>query len=183
MAAAWLVAVVVVFLSPVPANSQDIEVVKEYKIKVAYIYNFARYIKWPKDAFENDKSPFVIGILGDAPFGDTLRQLAGSRKIFGRRIVIRRFAAPREYEPCQILFLTRTTDAEARKETVELTHGRPVLILGESAGFARQGAGINFYYDIDDTIGFEINVDSLKRRHLVVDARLLKLARVVGDKR
>ena len=57
----------------------------------------------------------------------------------------------------------------------------PVLIVGETAGFANQGAGINFYPDADNTIGFELNVDNLKRRHLMVDARLLKLARIVGD--
>ena len=181
MAAAWWFAVVVAFSIPVPAYSQDIEVVKEYKVKVAYIYNFARYIRWPKDIFANADSPFVIGILGDAPFGETLQRLAESRQIHDRRIAVRHFAAPQDYKPCQILFVTASVDDEARKEIADLTAGMPVLIVGETAGFATQGAGINFYYDADDTIGFEINVDSLKRRHLNVDARLLKLARIVGD--
>jgi len=181
MSAACCFAIAAAVSSPATAYSQDMGAVKEYKVKVAYIYNFARYIKWPKDAFADRESPFVIGILGDAPFGNTLQRVVESRKIRDRRIVVRHFAAPRDYESCQILFVTGTVDVEAQKEIVNLTKGMPVLIVGETANFASQGAGINFYHDIDDTIGFEINVDNLKRRHLMVDARLLKLARIVGD--
>ena len=96
MGATCCFAIVTAFSSPSTAYSQDIEIAKEYKVKVAYIYNFARYIKWPSDAFADRESPFVIGILGDAPFGDTLERLTESRKIYDRRIAIRRFAAPRD---------------------------------------------------------------------------------------
>ena len=40
---------------------------REYTIKAAYIYNFLRYIEWPSTAFENAKSPFVVGVLGEVP--------------------------------------------------------------------------------------------------------------------
>lgn len=168
-------------LHSLPLYAQDVEVEKAYKIKVAYIYNFARYIRWPEAAFADADAPFVIGFLGDAPFGDTLQLLAETRKVHDRHIVVRRFKTPQDYTPCQMLFVTQTVSAAELREIVDLTKGQNVLIVGESPGFAGQGAGINFFYDeTDDTIGFEINVDSLKRRHLTVDARLLKLARIEG---
>lgn len=179
--ALWL-ALLAVFSHPLPLHAQDPELEKEYKIKVAYIYNFARYIKWPKDTFANSNAPFVIGIIGDAPFGDTLQRLTETRKIHDRRIVVHRFKTPQDYVPCQILFLTRTVAVEELGEIANLTQGQYLLIVSESPGFASQGAGINFYFDeTDGTVGFIINVDSLKRRHLTVDARLLKLARIEGD--
>ena len=177
-AVGWLFVVAVLFIAP-PVYPQDIEVYKEYKIKVAYIYNFARYIKWPRGTFFDADSPFVIGIFGNAPFGETLDRLAETREFNNRRIIINQFHSPQEYTPCQLLFITAGVDEEQRNEIVELTGDAPVLIVGESPGFANHGAGINFYYDVD-TIGFEINLDNLRRRRLQADARLLKLARIVG---
>lgn len=176
----WLPAALAVVFYAVPAAAQDVDSAKEYKIKVAYIYNFARYIRWPHNAFADADSPFVIGVLGNAPFGDSFQRLAESRRIQNRDIKILHFEKPQEYQPCQILFITANVDASARREIVALCGDAPVLIVGESPGFAENGCSINFYYDVDDTIGFEINVDNLKRRGLAVDARLLKLARIVG---
>ncbi|MBN2292262.1 MAG: YfiR family protein [Pirellulales bacterium] len=176
--ALWFVAV---FSFLPPANSQNVEVAKEYKVKVAYVYNFARYIKWPRGTYAGADATFVIGVHGEAPFGDNLKRLAESRQIQGHRIVIQHYETPQDYKPCQILFITESVDDESRDKIVKLTKAEPVLIVGESSGFATHGAGINFYHDVDDTIGFEINVDNLRQRHLSVDARLLKLARIVGD--
>ncbi len=182
-AAVWILAALAVVSCAIPAAAQDIETAKEYKIKVAYIYNFARYIRWPQNAFADGEAPFVIGILGDAPFGDSLERLAESRKIQNRSIDILRFRTPGDYEPCQILFITASANEAERREIVARSGDAPVLIVSESPGFAENGSGINFYYDVDNTIGFEINVDNLKKRHLSVDARLLKLARIVGGDR
>src|SRR5690242_13839245 len=41
----------------------------EYQIKAEFIYNFAQFIEWPGSAFASPDAPFVIGILGDDPFG------------------------------------------------------------------------------------------------------------------
>ena len=140
-----LVAFALVFsLTSATVYSQEPEDSTEYKVKVAYLYNFARYVKWPQTVFVDKDAPFVIGILGEAPFGSMLDRLSQSRKIDDRRIVIKRFAAPADYTPCQILFVTQTVNAEQREEIVKRTKESPVLIVGETEGFALYGAGINF---------------------------------------
>ena len=153
----------------------------EYKVKVAYIYNFTRYIRWPASAFNGDHAPLVIGVLGENPFGATIDRLAKRKKTQGRQIVVRRYPSPQDYRPCHMLFVGGANGAELRQWAVRSTRGQPVLVIGETKDYASQGADANFFIDVDSTVGFEINIDALRRQNLRVDARLLKLATVVRD--
>ena len=70
-----------------PVHGQGIN--REYKLKAVYLYRFATYTKWPKRAFRNANSPFVIGVLGPDPVGNDLRKIAKVKTIDGRKIEIR----------------------------------------------------------------------------------------------
>ncbi len=153
--------------------------VTEYDIKRAYLYNFTRYFSWPDEAFANAKAPFVIGVLGNDPFGDRLDEVARTKTFQGRRIEIKRFPSLKDYKPCQLLFIPRTVARETAMKAVTQTQGKPVLLVGETPGFATSGGTVNFYPDPNGTIGFEINVDATRSHGLGVDARLLKLAKIV----
>src|SRR5437867_1187382 len=48
---------------------------KEYQVKAVFLFNFAQFVEWPPAAFADDKSPIVIGILGDDPFGAYLDEV------------------------------------------------------------------------------------------------------------
>ena len=48
------------------------QVAREYQLKAVFLYNFAQFTEWPADAFADEKSPIVIGIVGTDPFGATL---------------------------------------------------------------------------------------------------------------
>jgi hypothetical protein len=61
----------------------------EYKVKAAFILNFARFVEWPENAFATPTSDLVIGVLGrDDPFGVTLDET-----IRGKTVDRRGFAA------------------------------------------------------------------------------------------
>src|SRR5450432_1916809 len=58
------------------SNAQEaIDPRKEYNVKAVSLYAFGRYVTWPETAFQTADSPFVIGVLGDNPFGDALEQI------------------------------------------------------------------------------------------------------------
>ena len=59
------------------------------------------------------------------------------------------------------------------------TEGKPVLIVGETPGFADHGAIMNFYIE-GERVRFEINVDNARRAKLRMDAKLLSLGKLVG---
>ena len=114
----------------------------------------------------NATDPFVIGIVGEDSFGNVLKEIAAKKTIQDRRIEIRRFAAPDDYRStCQILFVSRSLTADQQAAILKKTEGSPVLVVGETPGFAEKGATINFYAE-DDRIRFEINAEAARKAQL-----------------
>jgi hypothetical protein len=153
---------------------------REYAIKAAYLYQFGHYIQWPSDAFTDDKSPFVIGILGTDPFGDTLNEIARDKKIGGRQIVIRQFNSLADYKPCHILFIASPTEITDQLRNISKLQNFPVLLVGERHGFAEQGGTINLLIE-QNKVRFEVNTEVAKREQLKISSKLLSLAKIAGS--
>ena len=164
----------------VSAQTDDAaEVNREYPIKAAYLYQFCRYVQWPTSAFADDRSPLEIGVLGSDLFGGTLDEIARTKRIDGRLIVVRRFASMAEYTPCQVLFVNASVGAEEKAVAVQKLRGLPVLIVGEEPGFAEHGGTVNFFQE-ENKIRFEINAEVARQARLKISSKLLSLAKIVG---
>ena len=44
----------------------------EYLIKAGFIYNFAKFVEWPLEAFKDSNDRISICVLGKNPFGTSL---------------------------------------------------------------------------------------------------------------
>ena len=49
----------------------------EYQVKAAFLYNFAKFVKWPDGPGSGGPRPLVITVFGEDPFGDAWNALAG----------------------------------------------------------------------------------------------------------
>jgi len=175
-----LLVMLVCIASAFPRESAAAEPVsRETLIKAAYLLKFPHYVQWPASSFERQDSPLVIGVLGDGPVVRVLESRAPKATARGRKIVVRRFKSMDDYKPCHVLFVPATVDARTQTQAIAKTQKQPVLLVGERAGFATAGGAMNFYLDANRTIGFEINRDATLKHALKIDARLLRLARVV----
>ena len=157
----------------------EIDPRQEYNVKAVYLYSFGRYVVWPKSSM-SDREPFTIGILGGDPFAGALDRIAQKKQIGRKRIVIRRFKSAADYQPCHVLFLSKSVSAEEQSAVISKVGKQPVLLVSEIPGFAVRGGTINFFL-IDGKVRFEISLDAAKRQGLSVDAKLLSLARLVKD--
>jgi len=147
----------------------------EYKVKGAFLLNFAKFTKWPADEFAADDSPITIGIVGQDPFGSALDQLVAGETIGARPIVVKRLAPSEDLSPCQILFIPKSVDATNMLKQVA---SRGVLTVGESDDFLDAGGMIRLLIE-DKKVRFEVNLDVAERAHLTVSSQLLKLARTI----
>jgi len=152
---------------------------REYPLKALFLYNFASYIKWPDAVFANNQSPFVIGVLGSSPIDETLNQIAGQKKIDGRKIVVQHFDTVADIKPCQILFISKSIAAQQQQSVIAAIKDRPELVVGESDGFAKAGGSVNVLVQANK-IRFEINLAQTKKQQLDVSSKLLSMASIVG---
>ncbi len=151
--------------------------VREYQVKAAFLHNFAKFVKWPDDAFSGPESPVVIGIIGNDPFGKDLDTLVKDKTIRGRKVEIKRFqSAPPVC--CQVLFI-----GQASKQSWPLARDVlkdcPALTVSDKADFLEQGGIIQFVNEYNK-IRFAINVEASKKAGLHISSKLLNLATIVG---
>jgi hypothetical protein len=178
-AVAWATLVLGV-VGQVRAQTEEAgEINREYAIKAAYLYQFGRYVKWPERSFADRNSPLVIGVLGNDPFVGLLDEIARTKRLDGRPIVIRRFASMAQYTPCHILFVPASVGAAEEAAAIRRLRGGPTLLVGEEPGFAEQGGTVNFFPE-ENKIRFEINTDAAREGQLKISSKLLSLAKIVG---
>jgi hypothetical protein len=152
---------------------------REYAIKAAYLFNFASYVTWPKGTFPDEQAPFLIGEIGDTPIDPYLDRIAARKKVNGRPIVVGHFDSPKDYQPCQILFVGGLSESQQRA-VLQQVEKAPVLVVGETPGFAQHGGIVNFYI-AENNVRFEINRDAAEKRNLKISSKLLALARIVPE--
>jgi len=153
----------------------------EYQVKAAFLYNFAKFVEWPAEAFADTSAPIILGVLGQDPFGVVLEQTIQGKTVRGRTLVIRRFERIQDVEVCHVLFVSSSEEKHLAR-ILEGLKGSGVLTVSEMEQFARNGGIIQFIMQ-ENKVRFEINVDAAERAGLKISSKLLKLSRVVTDER
>ena len=149
----------------------------EYRIKLAFLYNFAQFIEWPAEAFRDPAAPFTICVAGRNPFqGDTEQELRG-RTAAGRPIQIKALKADGELSACQIAFV-RAGEKNTTAWILAGRKGSSTLVVGEAKGFAQQGGTANLIVE-EKKLRFEVNLEAARQTRLKFSAKLLSLARIV----
>lgn len=171
--------VVAVVASPAFAQSSAGAVInREYAIKAAFLHQFLNYVEWPAEAFADEKSPYVIGVFGDNPFGNVLDQAVKGKKVDGRSIEVRIVSSPSEVSKCQILFVPKSVLAARRDEVIREARGSHVLTVGESDDFSDRGGTANFFLE-GNKVRFAFNPVAVADNKLVVSSKLMALAKIV----
>jgi hypothetical protein len=142
-------------------------------VKAAFLYNFAKFVHWPDEAFGDAVAPFTFCLFGADPLGDALSSLEGKR-VNGRPVVVRRLRHGARLGACQVLFVSPSERLYARR-LIAATRGEPVLSVSDIPGFAASG-GIIGLVRAEGKLRFEINTAAARGAGLIVSSQLLKLA-------
>jgi hypothetical protein len=151
------------------------QTVDEYRVKAAFVFNFAKFIQWPTEAFKTPSDPLVICVVGQDQMADSLRETVNGNAIDGRPVIIRQIAIGQGPCDCHILFVGASAMKGFRSHPKELTG---VLTIGETPGFAGDGGAINLKLEAG-RVRFEINIAEAERQQLHISSKLLSLAQVV----
>jgi hypothetical protein len=157
-----------------PAYAEDS---LEYKIKAAYLYNFTKFITWP---LIQDRT-FNICLLGNDPFQDLLLKLE-EKTAQDKPIHVIYYDSAEKISNCQIIYFgdSNQTTSSSLANTLAFKNLDGSLTVGSQPLFAESGGMIGFALE-HDKIRLHINAKTLKRSGLVISAKLLEVASIVGE--
>lgn len=161
------------------SGSADERSAREYQVKAAFLFHFAQFVEWPADAFPQDDSPLVIGVLGRAdPFGGSLERAVREKRIGNHPISVAHYDSAGALGPCQILFVC--DDQGEALESILQKAGNATLTVSDIEGFTDRGGLVRFFPE-DNKVRFEINLDGVRHSRLRISSKLLKLAKIVHE--
>jgi hypothetical protein len=155
--------------------------VSEYTVKSAYLFNFARFVDWPDNAFAKSTSPLVIGIVGDDPFGSALTEAVNGKSVGTHPLAVKRFGAydkslAGSLKKCQILFVSYSEKDNAR-EILQSLEGAPVLTVSEIEKFLPLGGMILFDQD-GEKIVLDVNPNKATDAGMTISSKLLSVSKL-----
>lgn len=178
---------VLALLSLIPAGlcAAQAQVSREYDVKAVFLLNFAQFVEWPAAAFSSPESPLIIGVLGVDPFSRTLDDVVENETVRGRQVVPKRFRRVEDVDACHILFISASEERRLPQILAALKN-RPILTVSDMDGFVSRGGMIELYTEKaqpeEPKVRLHINNDAARAADLVPSAKLLRVARTVGNK-
>jgi hypothetical protein len=165
-----LLLVLVLLLAWLPAGGRaDGTEQTEYRVKAAFIYNFARFITWPElpDAY------FNLCVLGSDPLVEQLDALR-NKTVHERALRIMHLNSMTMLDGCQLVYVGRSFMSRLH-DVISLLREQPVLTVSDIDDFI-DGGGIIGLRLIDNRVRFEINTGAADTASLSISSKLLTLA-------
>ncbi|MCK5078051.1 MAG: YfiR family protein [Calditrichia bacterium] len=152
--------------------------ISEDQIKSVYIEKFTRFVEWPDSIEIADTSkPFIFGFLGNSKIYETLKEMYRNKTIRNKKVVFIHFNSTTDIKDCHLVFISSSKQKSLSQIILGLQKF-PILLIGDTKGFAEKGVHINFYV-IENNILFEINPDAVKSSSLYMNHHLMRAAKIV----
>ena len=149
------------------------ESVREYELKAAYIYNFAKFTRWPGTGESGVLNPIVIGVLGNERVAESIATLTQGRTVGGNAIEVKSFGANDIPATLHIIYIGGSQDGSLERLAPTLfQYGR--LTIGETEAFSQHGGIIRLFVEAD-RLRFEIDNTHAQKASLTLSSQLLML--------
>lgn len=156
----------------------------EYTVKAAYLLNFGKFMRVSSGADAN-RNDFKICVVGQDPFGRALDDITAGEVINGRQVRVVRVEKPNADKPdshgCAIAYL-----GASEEKTMDLDlaafQGSDTLTVSDAPDFLKRGGMIQFLL-ASNHVRFAVNLDPVRRTHLVLSSDLLRVAASVSGNR
>jgi hypothetical protein len=145
----------------------------DYDVKAAYLFDLGRFIRVSPNA-AIQRSTFDICVLGQDLMGSALDSAAESQQIDHRQVRIRHLKEATEARSCDIAFIG-ASEGDRMESDLGAIRGSDVLTVSDAAHFLADGGMIQFVL-VEHRVRFSVNLEAVKRSHLVLSSELLRVA-------
>lgn len=154
------------------------------QVKAAFVLNIVRFVSWPVDSPDSPKNQMQLCLYRDNPMHQAMATIEGE-EVGGRMIEIRQIRHLVANESCNILLIS-SNDLHAFNSEVASGFTSPMLTItdltdADSTAQSRRGILVALVRN-GTRIGFEVDLEKVRRAGLRMSSELLKLATIVGGK-
>ncbi|MFT6984354.1 MAG: hypothetical protein ACJAT7_000141 [Psychromonas sp.] len=149
-------------------------------LKVAYIYNIAKFTRWPDATWNSPTAPFQLCFYSKDRMDEELQTLQ-QKEISGHPIVLLQPESKLDFQQCNVFYIN-TSERNRYRYILSLINQKTVLIISDDSPFFDSGGLINLV-EIDQRLRFQVNRLQLVRSELQFSSKLLKLAILVDNPR
>ncbi len=146
----------------------------EYQVKAAFLFNFAKFVEWPPDAFTSADEPIGICVLGQNPFGSVLEETVRGKVVGHRTFVVLQNPDAQHIGGCHIIFICASAD---KRSVLEELRTKRVLTVSETDGVQAMSGVIGLNLK-DGRVRIEIDPAAAERAGLRISSKLLSLAEI-----
>jgi hypothetical protein len=161
----WLVGLALLSVAPRAMGSG----LPEYRLKAAFVYNFALFTEWPAEV----GTTLNLCVFGEDPFGEEIDPLQG-KMVGDRSIAVHHRTGIEDLKSCAIVFIANSAIGSLPR-VLDSLRGAAVLTVADSPGAARQGVALNMTV-ARNKISFEANLKAVRDSGLNLSSKLLRLA-------
>ncbi len=170
-ARATLLIVIAAAFAPIRVLQAQAGRPSQYDVQAAYLYNFAKFVRWPAEAVNG---PVQLCVAGPNSFADTLRSVVKGEVIDSRQVVVRSVEKPDQAAGCSLLFI----DASAKPHSETLlasVAGKPTVTVSDAPDFLDHGGMIQFLL-VANRVRFAVSLTPATRSGLSLSSELLRVA-------
>lgn len=150
----------------------------EYFLKAVCMYNFTQFTRWPAPIDIAESEELSLGIVGESPFGDAIRELQNSLIRKGKKGFRVIYYGPYEegmnLAENHLLFVSSSEQGNLDKIVASLEN-KPVLTISDAKGFLEAGGMISLVL-LDNNVRWEISRAAVDASGIQLSAKLLQLA-------
>lgn len=162
---------IVIVLQPLKVQSASLG-----QVKMAFVFNFSRYVIWPESVFENEDAPFTICLNANQELVTLLKLTVKGEKINNRNYQVKTIRNYNELNNCQIFFIS--AERFKKKYAMPPKLAKKILYVSDSEGFASDGGMIELERNAQK-IKLLVNLELVKNSELRFRSNLLNLMTIV----
>jgi len=149
-------------------------------LKVAYIYNIAKFTRWPAATWSTANAPFQLCYYGRSRVGNGLQSLQ-KKAVNGHPIKLFKPQSELDFKQCNALYIN-TGKRHRYRYQLSLVDPQKVLVISDASPFFNYGGLVNLV-EKEQRLRFEVSMRQLARSKLKLSSKLLKLAILVDNTR
>lgn len=151
---------------------------EEQTVLAALALNIVRFTTWPVEAQAQMKESIELCVVGDNMVQQSFAGI-DHKAVGNKTLRIVNLSRLRNFEECQVLYVSDLKQNVLLQVFVEIKK-QPLLTIGEGYDFAAQGGMVGLE-NVDGKITLHVNLPVVGESNLNVSARLLKLAKIIGN--